>query len=102
MMSGAAPLEADLETACARRLGCGFIQGYGLTEASPVTHANSDEPGKCKPGTEGPLGPNTEGRIVDAATAADLGQAEAGHLRIRGPQGIAGHLGKPHATVVPI
>src|SRR5438034_11840741 len=46
MMSGAAPLEADLETACARRLGCGFIQGYGLTEASPVTHANSDEPGK--------------------------------------------------------
>src|SRR3989454_117791 len=50
MMSGAAPLEADLETACARRLGCGFIQGYGLTEASPVTHANSDEPGKCKIG----------------------------------------------------
>src|SRR3989454_1685292 len=47
MMSGAAPLEADLETACARRLGCGFIQGYGLTEASPVTHANSDQPRKC-------------------------------------------------------
>src|SRR6266705_730984 len=36
MMSGAAPLEAALETACARRLGCAFIQGYGLTEASPV------------------------------------------------------------------
>src|SRR2546422_11523128 len=63
---------------CARRLGCGFIQGYGLTEASPVTHANSDEPGKCKPGTVGPLVPNTECRIVDAATGADLGPDEAG------------------------
>src|SRR2546425_13152347 len=86
MMSGAAPLEADLETACARRLGCGFIQGYGLTEASPVTHANSDEPGKCKPGTVGPLVPNTECRIVDAAAGADLGPDEAGELLIRGPQ----------------
>src|SRR2546422_235870 len=98
MMSGAAPLEADLETACARRLGCGFIQGYGLTEASPVTHANSDEPGKCKPGTVGPLVPNTECRIVDAATGADLGPDEAGELLIRGPQVMAGYLNKPEAT----
>src|SRR5439155_22693983 len=60
MMSGAAPLDAELETACARRVGCGFIQGYGLTEASPVTHANSDEAGRCKPGTVGELLPNTE------------------------------------------
>src|SRR5216117_3748324 len=98
MMSGAAPLEADLETACARRLGCGFIQGYGLTEASPVTHANSDEPGKCKPGTVGPLVPNTECRIVDAATGADLGPDEDGELLIRGPQVMAGYLNNPEAT----
>src|SRR5204863_1363764 len=38
VMSGAAPLDAALETACARRLRCALIQGYGLTEASPVTH----------------------------------------------------------------
>jgi len=98
MMSGAAPLEADLETACARRLGCGFIQGYGLTEASPVTHANSDEPGKCKPGTVGPLVPNTECRIVDAATGADLGPDQDGELLIRGPQVMAGYLNNPEAT----
>jgi acyl-CoA synthetase (AMP-forming)/AMP-acid ligase II len=98
MMCGAAPLEADLETACARRLGCGFIQGYGLTEASPVTHANSDEPGKCKPGTVGPLVPNTECRIVDAATGADLGPDEDGELLIRGPQVMAGYLNNPEAT----
>src|SRR5438445_117391 len=96
--TGAAPLEADLETACARRLGCGFIQGYGLTEASPVTHANSDEPGKCKPGTVGPLVPNTECRIVDAATGADLGPDEDGELLIRGPQVMAGYLNNPEAT----
>ena len=98
MMCGAAPLDADLETACARRVGCGFIQGYGLTEASPVTHANSDEPGKCKPGTVGQLLPNTECRIVDAATGADLGPDEDGELLIRGPQVMQGYLNNPEAT----
>src|SRR5216117_3226575 len=97
MMSGAAPLDADLETACARRLGCGFIQGYGLTEASPVTHANPDEPGKCKPGTVGQLLPNTDCRIVDAA-GAELGPDEDGELLIRGPQVMRGYLNNPEAT----
>src|SRR5213082_3144881 len=55
MMSGAAPLDAALETACVRRVGCRLLQEYGLTEASPVTHANPDEPGKIKPGTVGVL-----------------------------------------------
>src|SRR5216117_3406042 len=97
MMSGAAPLDAALETACARRLGCGFIQGYGLTEASPVTHANPDEPGKCKPGTVGQLLPNTDCRIVDAA-GAELGPDEDGELLIRGPQVMRGYLNNPEAT----
>src|SRR2546427_9105777 len=60
MMAGAAPLDAGLETACARRLGCELVQGYGLTEASPVTHANSDEQGRSRPGAVGPPLPNTE------------------------------------------
>src|SRR5437867_9794441 len=97
MMSGAAPLDADLETACARRVGCGFIQGYGLTEASPVTHANSDEPGKCKPGTVGQLLPSTDCRIGDAA-GAELGPDEDGELLIRGPQVMRGYLNNPEAT----
>src|SRR5256885_1771160 len=65
MSSGAAPLDAALETACTRRLGCGVTQGYGLTEASPVTHATSAEPGKAKPGTIGTLLPTTDCRIGD-------------------------------------
>src|SRR6266487_924448 len=98
MMSGAAPLDAALETACARRVGCGFIQGYGLTEASPVTHANSDEPGKCKPGTVGELLPNTECRIVDAGSGTEVGPDEDGELLIRGPQVMRGYLNNPEAT----
>jgi acyl-CoA synthetase (AMP-forming)/AMP-acid ligase II len=98
MMSGAAPLDAALETACARRVGCQLIQGYGLTEASPVTHANSDEPGRCRPGTVGELLPNTECRIVDPATGQDVGPDEDGELWIRGPQVMRGYLGNPEAT----
>ena len=98
MMSGAAPLDAALETACVRRVGCRLLQGYGLTEASPVTHANPDEPGKIKPGTVGVLLPNTECRIVDPATGVDLGIEEDGELLIRGPQVMRGYLNNPDAT----
>src|SRR5213080_3507680 len=98
MMSGAAPLDAALETACVRRVGCRLIQGYGLTEASPVTHANPDDPGKIKPGTVGPLLPGTECRIVDGATGADLDVEEDGELLIRGPQVMRGYLNNPEAT----
>src|SRR5438067_2183829 len=91
MMSGAAPLDAALETACARRVGCRLIQGYGLTEASPVTHANPDEPGKAKPGTVGLLLPNTQCRVVDPTTGADLGLEEDGELLLRGPQVMGGY-----------
>ena len=98
MMSGAAPLDAALETACARRVGCRLIQGYGLTEASPVTHANPDEPGKAKPGTVGLLLPNTQCRVVDPTTGADLGLEEDGELLIRGPQVMRGYLNNPEAT----
>ena len=98
MMSGAAPLGAELETACGRRLGCEIVQGYGLTEASPVTHANPIGPGGPKPGTVGQLLPNTECRVVDAAGGTDLGPGEDGELWIRGPQVMRGYLNNPEAT----
>src|SRR5207247_1048511 len=98
MMSGAAPLEAALETACARRVGCAFIQGYGLTEASPVTHANSDEPGKARAGTVGQLLPSTECRVVDVVSGEDLGPNQDGELLIRGPQVMRGYLNDAEAT----
>jgi len=102
IVSGAAPLDATLETACARRVGCKLLQGYGLTEASPSTHSTPGEPGKCKPGTVGPLLPNTECRILDPATGGDLGPDEDGELLIRGPQGMKGYLNNPQATAATI
>jgi acyl-CoA synthetase (AMP-forming)/AMP-acid ligase II len=102
MMSGAAPLDAGLQTECMRRLNCHLVQGYGLTEASPVTHANSDAPGQSKPGTVGPLVPNTECRVVDPASGADLGPDEDGELLVRGPQVMRGYLNNREATAATI
>lgn len=62
VMSGAAPLGKDVAEACGRRLNCVIKQGYGLTETSPVTHINPDEPAKIKQGSIGPCISNTEDR----------------------------------------
>src|ERR671936_2059945 len=63
--SGAAPLSAELEVACGKRLGCRMLQGYGLTETSPTTHLVTDKLAGQMPGSIGPPVPNTECRIVD-------------------------------------
>ncbi|MDQ3619107.1 MAG: AMP-binding protein [Actinomycetota bacterium] len=98
IMSGAAPLGSDLAEACARRLDCRVVQGYGLTEASPVTHCTPEAPAINKPGSIGPLLAGTQARVVDVSTGADLGTDEAGELFIRGPQVMRGYLNDPVAT----
>jgi acyl-CoA synthetase (AMP-forming)/AMP-acid ligase II len=96
--TGAAPLSAELETACGKRMGCRMMQGYGLTETSPVTHTVPEDLAGQMPGTIGPAIPNTECRIVDAATGEDLPHGEPGELLIRGPQVMKGYLNQPEAT----
>ncbi|HRW45975.1 MAG TPA: 4-coumarate--CoA ligase family protein [Caldilinea sp.] len=99
IVSGAAPLGADLEDAVRGRLGVRVAQGYGMTEASPVTHFISIEPeGKRKPGSIGVVIPNTECKVVDVATRAELGVKEDGELWVRGPQVMKGYLNNPQAT----
>ena len=89
IMSGAAPLDAGIEVAAAERLGCLVVQGYGMTEASPVTHATSDVAGTAKPGSIGPLLPNTEARIVDVTSGEDLPAGQDGELLDPRPAGHA-------------
>ena len=98
MNSGAAPLSAELEVACGRRLGCKMTQGYGMTETSPVTHAVTDQLAGQMPGSIGPPVPNTECRIIDVETGEDAPDGEPGELCIRGPQVMKGYLNNPEAT----
>jgi acyl-CoA synthetase (AMP-forming)/AMP-acid ligase II len=98
ILSGAAPLDASLEQVCADRLDCGVVQGWGLTETSPVLTTVAGAPLGPRPGSVGVLLPNTELRVVDPATGADLGRNQTGELLARGPQVMKGYLNNPKAT----
>jgi acyl-CoA synthetase (AMP-forming)/AMP-acid ligase II len=102
LFSGAAPLGANLAAAASSRLGCDVIQGYGLTETSPVTHATRAGGAGCKLAGIGPPLPNTEAKIVDLATGAERGANEEGEICIRGPQVMKGYLNRPEATAAMI
>ncbi len=93
MLSGAAPLGGDVAQAASARLGAEVTQGYGMTEASPVTHFTA--PSSNRPGTVGQLVPGTEARLVDPATGLD---AEEGEVWVRGPQVMLGYHNNDEAT----
>jgi 4-coumarate--CoA ligase len=98
VFSGAAPLSADLALEAGKRLNCEVVQGYGMTELSPVSQLTP--PGYFKPGSVGVNAPNTELRIVHPASGEDLGVGEDGELWIRGPQVMKGYHNNPEATAV--
>jgi acyl-CoA synthetase (AMP-forming)/AMP-acid ligase II len=103
IVSGAAPLDGDLARACGARIGCDVYQGYGLTEASPVTHLPPDGPDAAShPETVGPALPGTECRAVDPVTRLPLPDGTDGEIAIRGPQVMRGYLHDPEATAAAI
>jgi acyl-CoA synthetase (AMP-forming)/AMP-acid ligase II len=102
VFSGAAPLGAPLAQAASERLGCAVLQGYGLTETSPVTHSTRQSDPRPKLAGIGPPIPNTEAKIVDLSTGADLGPGAEGEICIRGPQVMSGYLNRPDATAAMI
>src|SRR2546427_1225674 len=98
IFSGAAPLGPELSRECMQRIGCGIRQGYGMTETSPVTHSSPADPAKMKLGSIGPPAPNTECKLVDPSTGAELGPNHEGEVCVRGPQNMKGYLNNPEAT----
>jgi acyl-CoA synthetase (AMP-forming)/AMP-acid ligase II len=93
VFSGAAPLGGELAEAAATRMNCSVVQGYGMTELSPVSHTVRE--GNFKAGSVGTLLASTEARIVDPDTGRDT---EEGELWIRGPQVMKGYLNNADAT----
>ena len=98
IMSGAAPLGEALAREAGERIGCKLAQGYGMTEASPVTHLSPTAYPGYKLGSLGMPVPNTEVMIADPDTGKALAQGEHGEIWIRGPQIMKGYLGRPEAT----
>jgi acyl-CoA synthetase (AMP-forming)/AMP-acid ligase II len=97
MNSGAAPLDAAVEEACCARVPVRLQQGYGLTEASPVTHcAPLSRP--VIPGSIGELLPDTEARVIAVGTREDAAPGEPGELWVRGPQVMRGYLADERST----
>jgi long-chain acyl-CoA synthetase len=94
-ISGSAPLPVEVQTAFERITQGKLVEGYGLTEASPVTHANPIY-GKNKIGTIGLPFPDTDCAILDLETGErELGPGEIGELAIRGPQVMLGYWNRP-------
>ena len=89
-ISGSAPLPVEVQEAFEKLTQGRLIEGYGLTEASPITHANPIH-GVRKPGSIGIPIPNTEAKIVDLQTGADLPAGQIGELLVRGPQVMMGY-----------
>jgi long-chain acyl-CoA synthetase len=99
-VSGAAPLPAPAMERFARMAGAPVIEGYGLTEASPVTHVNLL--GRPRPGSIGLPVPDTRVRVVkldgDPDHPEDVAPGESGEMLVSGPQVMLGYFANPEQT----
>jgi acyl-CoA synthetase (AMP-forming)/AMP-acid ligase II len=99
VLSGAATLDPAVADACADRLDCRVVQGYGLTEASPVTHYTPHD--DVRRGRVGPPVPNTACRVVDPDDGTPLDAGEVGAVEVRGPQVARGYHGADAPPLAP-
>ena len=96
-ISGGAALPVEVQREFERITGGKLVEGYGLSEASPVTHANPIY-GLRKEGSIGLPFPSTEARIVDPESLKELPVGEVGELVVKGPQVMKEYWNKPDET----
>jgi long-chain acyl-CoA synthetase len=103
-VSGASALPGEVQRKFEALTGGRLVEGYGLTETSPVTHVNPlDDPQKNRPGSIGIPVSDTQAKVVDLESGErDLPPGEAGELVIRGPQVMMGYWNKPDENKVAI
>src|SRR5919109_3217498 len=92
IMVGAAPLAPDVAQRVQEKMRVPVLQGYGLTEASPVTHLNPVDQGRIKLDSAGLAVSNQEQKIVDLETGErELEVGEVGELLVKGPHVMKGY-----------
>lgn len=96
-VSGSAPLPLEVQSKFEELTHGKLVEGYGLTEASPVTHSNPIWDKRIS-GSIGLPWPDTDCRIVDTATGEALPQGEIGELAVKGPQVMKGYWNRPEET----
>jgi acyl-[acyl-carrier-protein]-phospholipid O-acyltransferase/long-chain-fatty-acid--[acyl-carrier-protein] ligase len=104
VVTGAERLPEDLRLGFLEKFGIGIIQGYGLTETSPVSNLNQPDPAAApgeepqeanRVGTVGRLVPGMAARVVDPETLEDVAPGGRGVLLLRGANVFSGYLGDP-------
>ena len=99
-ISGASPLPPEVQKKFMELTGGVLVEGYGLTEASPVTHGNPLDPTleTVKIGSVGLSWPDTEARIMSEDSDVELPVGMVGEMAIRGPQVMKGYWNDPEGT----
>ncbi|WP_339173122.1 long-chain-fatty-acid--CoA ligase [Anoxybacillus sp. FSL W8-1294] len=97
-ISGSAPLPVEVQEQFETVTGGKIVEGYGLTEASPVTHSNFIWDGKRIKGSIGVPWPDTEAMIVSLETGEKANVNEIGEIVVRGPQVMKGYWNRPEET----
>lgn len=96
-ISGSASLPLEVQEQFEKRTNGKIVEGYGLTESSPVTHANPIW-GRRVNGSIGIPWPDTDAKIVKNGTLEEVPVGEIGEIAVKGPQVMKGYWNNPEAT----